>query len=176
MIQSEKIMHNDVHQDNIFISKVTNDTKFNGERLVDYDYFIYKIGSVEIYTPRTKFIAKIGDWGYACKYSEPKVLNLDILKSSIKRPTFYSAAYDVVFFCSMIYDMSPSSFMKRITKWITHSDDFSNVEDIDHRPYIDLLTTKLQHASAEALLTNVVTMGSYLTKPEGKGIVVAMLP
>lgn len=78
------ISHNDLHQDNIFAEYITENTTFDGKKVIDYDYFCYKIIEIDMskgkpketeytyYFPATPIFIKIADFGMAVKYPTPK--------------------------------------------------------------------------------------------------------
>lgn len=78
VFQKLKINHNDLHEGNIFIQKIEADTRHNGQKLIDADYFHYRLGKTDYYLPYIPVLVKIADWGRAMKWSEPYVLNEDI--------------------------------------------------------------------------------------------------
>ena len=84
--QSQKIVHGDLHLENIF-------------------YVQNPDGSVSF---------KIGDWGLACKYSEPKILNLTVMKSGYAQkeaipwvPNWYDASYDLFLLTWLLWGQFP---------------------------------------------------------------------
>ena len=72
------ISHNDLHVDNIFVEYVTKETEFNGKKLIEADYYHYKVGDKDFYIPISPVIVKIGDVGLAEKYSEPMIISEDV--------------------------------------------------------------------------------------------------
>ena len=105
--QTLKIVHGDLHQDNVFIEKVRPDTEFNGQRLMEADFYEYRIGDTSLYLPggavgcEGRFLVKIADWGYGCKYSDPMICNKKIFmhthKPPFDRPRGFETAYDMLF-------------------------------------------------------------------------------
>jgi serine/threonine protein kinase len=97
------ISHNDLHPGNIFAKVITLDTRWNGEEVLYYDYFSYDIDGVKLYIPNSTFIIKIGDFGLACKYSDPCILLDGIVDDRYKMknitviPNWLSLEYDSIF-------------------------------------------------------------------------------
>ena len=70
-----KISHNDLHSNNIFVEYVNEETTYKGEKLINADYYHYKVGSKDFYIHASPVIVKIGDYGLAEKYSEPVIIS-----------------------------------------------------------------------------------------------------
>lgn len=103
-----KISHNDLHAENIFVKNIDNgDIIYNGKSLKDVKYFAYKLPNDKyIFFPRGKYLIKIGDWGYSCKFSDTKILNEDVMtgKTSIKRPNWYEPLYDLLYVIDILIE------------------------------------------------------------------------
>jgi hypothetical protein len=134
-----KIVHGDLHDDNVFLEFVTSDTRWMDSSVLDADYYRYKIKVVnEEESSSTTilhvkggrecpYIVKIGDWGMACKYSSPKICNKEVIETGYDNedgdgpwlPNFYHEAYDVLFIMSILYRLNPNNkFIKRIVGFI----------------------------------------------------------
>ena len=188
-----KLSHNDLHDDNVFIEYVTEKTEFGGEKLIDADYYHYRIDDVDIYIPASKYIVKIGDWGLSVKWSAPIVGDRTSMIGGYDQddgggpwvPNWYSANYDSTFITSRMWLMADRSgfshpFLKRA--WATCINLHPDISDDDlmevtertlqrnTRVKLDLLHN-FTHADAANLLTNSGLMGSYLTRPSSGKIV-----
>jgi serine/threonine protein kinase len=133
-----QVVHGDLHDDNVFFEFLTPDTEWNGEKLLEADYYEYKVDSPgilgsdtqSIYIPGGRecpFIIKIGDWGLACKYSSPKIANQDTMFSGYDQldgngpwlPNWYNEMYDMYFIMSILYTLNPSNeFIASIMSWM----------------------------------------------------------
>lgn len=93
-----KIVHGDLHFNNIFLIRVTDNTTYNGERIKDYDYIEYQVNGESFYIPilNFKYIVKLGDWGKSSKYSEPAIMDTNV-SSYESIPDYYTPAYDIGF-------------------------------------------------------------------------------
>lgn len=88
-----RITHNDIKTDNIMFKHVTEDMMWNGERVIDAEYFHYHVNGVDIYFPASPIIVKIADWGIASKWSQPYIQSKD---PSPIMPNDYSEQYDAL--------------------------------------------------------------------------------
>jgi serine/threonine protein kinase len=98
-----KIQHNDLHTGNVFIKKIKNNTLVNGKNVGQYTHLAYKVSGRVIYVPVKKYLVKIGDWGMSCKYSDPMILNKNVMEGRITTPNWYCPISDVLF---SLIDMS----------------------------------------------------------------------
>jgi len=73
-----QVSHNDLHPDNIFIEIIKDNTIFNGKKLKDADYFSYNFRGKTFYFKNVGYLIKIGDWGFASKFSDPIILNKNL--------------------------------------------------------------------------------------------------
>ena len=94
--QTKHIVHYDLHLRNIFY--IILNEKYNpmwrGKRLLDYEYFEYRIKGVFFYIKRPKIVIKISDWGLGVKYSSPKIMSWNI--TDYEFDTFeYQPIYDI---------------------------------------------------------------------------------
>lgn len=125
-----KIVHGDLHDDNVFFEFLTADTEWNGQKLLDADYYEYRVKGKSLYVPGGKecpFIIKIGDWGLACKYSSPKIANMETITTGYDQldglgpwlPNFYNEVYDMYFIMDILYKLNPSNdFISDIMSWM----------------------------------------------------------
>lgn len=98
-----KINHSDLHTGNIFIKLI----KPTAHQDTHYEYRIIKNNKIleTYYIPISRYLVKIGDFGFACKYSKPIVAFNDVVIGSYPSvPNWYCPGYDVAFFFKSIYD------------------------------------------------------------------------
>jgi serine/threonine protein kinase len=180
-----KIMHNDLHQENIFF-KFAEEVLWNEKPLniTNVDYFHYKIGERSIYFPATRFIAKLGDWGYGCKYSKPLICNRDVIENndSMNRPSRYNSLYDLVFVTHMfaeVYDNSP--FIQNIALYIHGAKKGETLQDVyarnmisrNNRPKPEFLKTRGE-VSAHEILNNTTLMLKFLPEPSQRELFITI--
>jgi len=135
--QKEEISHNDLHGSNIMIEQILLDTQWEGKELINYDYFQYKLGdNKNLYIPFVPFIIKIIDFGVSCKYSEPPILNIQVMKGEtgddvalisdpqkthkvVIPPNWFFPAYDVlIFLFSFCLAISPENLLGQQILWV----------------------------------------------------------
>ena len=99
------LSHNDIHQRNIFFRELDAAASWScrsgceGERLADYDFFEYRLGGEgSLFIPRPDHLALLGDWGLACKWSDPQIVSGTVLRDERGGviPNEYEPAYDVL--------------------------------------------------------------------------------
>jgi len=97
------IEHNDLGFRNILVKKAS-DIKIGEETLEDYDYLQYNIGNSSYFFKIPEYICKISDFGYAHKYSRPKILRHQIMSNMYKgTPNFDTGGLqDILYFTSEI--------------------------------------------------------------------------
>jgi serine/threonine protein kinase len=181
-----RIVHGDLHEDNIFIEFVTENTVWKGQKVLDVDYYHYKIEEVDIFITGGRlcpFIVKIGDWGLSCKYSSPMIIQNIVLTTGYRPssgrdpvlPNFYSSAYDVVYITKILWEMRPENkFISKILAWclgLSEPYTLSQISDqLDakflqrYRPRIEKLENFFPHVSALSILKNKELMGSYISE------------
>jgi hypothetical protein len=174
--QKYKIVHGDLHQDNVFIEYVTEETTVNGENLYDAEFFKYKIGNTKLYVPATKHIVKIGDWGYACKYSKPLVCNKNVFDGMhLSIPDFYNVSYDTLYISQIFWEHNPSNeFVKNVL--LKMYGEKSGVPkrlsqkylQKSGRPIISKVKNLDKTADPTKILKDSILMQNYLKKPTGK--------
>ena len=109
VLQTQQIMHNDLHPGNIFLQAVDPGTTWKGQLVADAEFWEYSVGGSSFYLPACPYIVKIGDWGMTCKYSTPMALQdyvMDpgfIVDGQAVIPNFYSPAYDLVYCIEAIF-------------------------------------------------------------------------
>lgn len=192
--ENYKIVHGDLHDDNVFLEYVRDTTTWNGELVLEADYYQYKVKGTDLYVlggRECPFIVKIGDWGIACKYSTPRIIETTVGHTGYDQmdgngpwlPNFYTTAYDVLYIINILDDLNPSNeFIQGILAWIYKLPAGSSIADLHTahnkifnagtgRPKLDLLETSLSHVSALAILSNKDLMGKYMQTPTtGKSI------
>lgn len=147
-----RISHNDLHYDNIFCEYVTEDTMFDGKKVIEYDYFCYEFPDekgeiIKIYIPACPVIVKIADWGLAYKYdySTPSFYNKSKGKGKnvIQPPKFkgeignigvkmgdynteispdYHPEYDIIMASGRMYQQHSTKFVEDSVKFIFNID------------------------------------------------------
>jgi len=146
--------HNDLHVKNVFIRELPT-TK----------YLLYEYKHIQYYIP-CKYIVKIGDYGTSCKYSDPMILNENVLigEFSAMTPNFYNTTYDIM--CLLLTMSQQSLFIRTILQDNNVSEDELNASNLLQirwlRPKIDKLGT-FNHMNAEQLLSRYYTHSSMLT-------------
>lgn len=133
--QKFEIVHGDLHLENLFISEITDDMIWNGIKLSEVDYFEYEINGKSKYFPKGKYIIKIGDWGLACKYSSPMILNYSVMNGNYKNwiPNFYSSSYDILvtlFHLTIKYSKFLDKYLYIAFKNVIKSQGEKNIEKI----------------------------------------------
>ena len=181
-----KIVHGDLHLDNVFVEYVTPTTEFGGQKLAECDYFYYQIGKKTIYLPYTPFIIKIGDWGLSCKYSEPMVMNSNTMRDGYDQyegfgpwiPNFYTETYDAVLSIGrcMLFAQDNSEMQTLFAEMMGKPD--------GEHVFYDYHTTQLNPESMRQkseywndkdiltpydMLTKGKSLAKYRKKPAGKG-------
>jgi serine/threonine protein kinase len=190
-----KIVHYDTHLNNIFLTNVTPKMKWNGESIFDAQYFKYTIDlpdereggarrTCSFYLPATQYIIKIGDWGIACKYGKPQILNESVIQDglSIPLPNTYCPQYDSLYFTISMagYKQIPKlSFMAQMLSWIfelpldsdedTIYNKLPKLYDDIYRPCMPEIYSDLgKRATALNILRRSILMKQYYIPPEGK--------
>lgn len=157
-----RISHNDLHYDNIFCEYVTENTMFNGKKVIEYDYFCYEFPDekgeiIKIYIPACPVIVKIADWGLAYKYDylTPSFYGKVGGKDIIQPPDFkgeignigvklgdynleispeYHPEYDIIMASGRMYQQHNTKFVEDSVKFIF------NVDDKKRNPLINVYT------------------------------------
>ena len=139
-----QLNHNDLHPGNVFI------------RVLPYTHYLkYEFRQHTYYIP-TKYLVKIGDYGLSCKYSEPMILNKEIMDNEITDviPNFYNTSYDILCLLFGIMKQYPN---KTVADMLIEG----GVGDITHiiqpdypRPILNSLNTVCSQMNAERLLNN----------------------
>jgi len=106
MIDKE-IMHNDLHAKNVMVRK-TKGLSYRGVDLENVDNFSFRRGNKIYYLPNNGYIAKIVDYDFAAKLSDPKICP----KKIYKRNPYddwnlrfkYRTSYDIITYVAyMVY-------------------------------------------------------------------------
>jgi serine/threonine protein kinase len=103
-----KISHNDLHSDNILLVPLSNvDVASNGERMDAYEYWEYQCAGKSLYVTRTDHLAKIIDFGLACKFGGQVVCSYKIATDTYHViPPQFNSAQDIL----MVADALSSSY------------------------------------------------------------------
>jgi serine/threonine protein kinase len=193
LYQRYKIIHGDLHDDNIFIEYLTPDTEWNHQKLWTADYYQYLLpNGTSLYIPGGReypMLVKIGDLGISSKYSEPMMLDrntvFDLYNTNNKGswiPNFYTEAYDPLYITTILYRYDTSNlWIKSILMWMFNISEPTrlkstlkrNYNRYNNRPKMEILDTLLKHVSALNILTNSMLMGKYMIPPPpGSNIIV----
>jgi hypothetical protein len=199
--ENYKIVHGDLHGDNVFLEFVTNDTMWNGKKLIDADYYGFEIpvnkrgGKVTLYTKGGRecpFIAKIGDWGFGCKYSTPKIINKEIFKDGYDQedgngplvPNYYNEVYDLFLIMIDMYTSNKNNVLvNKILCWMfnipyaqkdtlpVHIDTHTS-KTFPGRLKIDKVEHFYGVSPLNLLLNDDVMKDYYVTPPEGSNVII----
>ena len=133
--------HNDLHFGNIFIRILPN-----------IKYLCYKFKQNTYYIP-TKYLVKIGDYGLSCKYSEPMILNKEIMDNEITDviPNFYNTCYDVM--CLLLSMVDYSKYIKNLLNHELGDISQFPIQQDYPRPKLDRLDF-FEQVNADNLLSN----------------------
>jgi serine/threonine protein kinase len=97
--ENVKIVHGDLHLDNIFLTEITDETLWHGQLLRNFSHLEYRVENRSFFVPLRdmRYIVKIADFGYAAKYAEPVILNP--IRNKVKLiPDYFAPAYDLGYF------------------------------------------------------------------------------
>ena len=175
VLQTQQIVHGDLHVGNVFIERVDETTTWNGKRLIEADYYEYRLNEQSIYVPgggRCPFVVKIGDYGTACKYSKPMLLNKTVILDGYDQqkgagplmPNEFNRVYDFVYMANYLFTyIDDHPFAQKMMDWIYTLPDGTVLDrkkyamPMWHRPIIKKLPI-LDHATPHAflLLSDVV--------------------
>ena len=110
VMQTQKMVHGDLHPDNVFLKLVDPLLEWRGQNVSEADFWEFSLGGSSIYLPACPYIVKLGDWGMTCKYSTPMALQDYLMSTGYQNsdgeqliPNFYSPAYDVLYFISALF-------------------------------------------------------------------------
>ncbi len=182
------LIHGDLHDDNLFIEFVTPTMVWNNQRVIDADYFEYRVAvtaktTKSIYIPYSPVIVKIGDWGYAGKYSTPRIVNKKVIDDGFDQytgegplvPNFYNEVYDLYFMMYSLYLQHPcNALIRKIISWMVGV----SPQDLDdqyiernlvtkyNRPRMSAISSpQLDHATPKGVLLEPLIMKHYYKKP-----------
>jgi serine/threonine protein kinase len=183
-----KLVHGDLHLENVFLEFVTPETTWKGEKLLECDYYEYKIGRVSIYTPgghKMPLLAKLGDWGLGSKFSEPAILRSEVVDGVYEEyPNFYSEIYDsLVFLGGLFREYPKNETFSKIMSYVLQAPAGSSTDilisfysilygDIDSiRPTLSKMK-QYGRANPRNLLKNKELFGKFMvTPPAGSRII-----
>lgn len=97
--QQLDISHNDLTLDNIYLEYVDKNTQFNGEYLLDADYYKYDVG-YDIYFPAIPVIVKLGNFEKGAKHDSPVIALRELMETGYnqKAPNYLIPCFDVLTF------------------------------------------------------------------------------
>jgi len=98
LLQKLKINHNNFTLSCIKLEPIHELTEWNGVYLETVNYFEYRFNGTSLYVPFFPFIPRITDFDVSCKYSEPKVLNKDVIFGRLQKrvPNEFDSTYDML--------------------------------------------------------------------------------
>ncbi len=148
-----KMVHNDAHFGNIMAAKPPS--VWRGQDLSSADYFHYNVSGTDFYVPATPIIPKLVDWGKACKYSPPMVLEKGVITGWSNPdpwvPNAYSTSYDLFFVAINFYaDGLLTPEFRECLAWMINGTVldldasmalYYNPEPTSYRPLIEMLPT-----------------------------------
>lgn len=98
LLHKHKISHNDLKMDNLGYVKIKDTDMWKGKRIVEYDYFEYRIGRKSVYIPFTPYLVKVLDFGLSIDYGD-NIGNRDVYDAEIDSiPEDFDDDYDYFFF------------------------------------------------------------------------------
>lgn len=184
------IVHGDLHTGNVFVIE-TDKVVWEKSPLASTDILEYEIDENSSFYVSSKYIVKIGDFGFGCKFSPRMVCNSGVIGEEYSTdngggvwiPNFYNTNYDLIHITAAIHRYYPNNeFIKAILIWMlglkndVDAETFRKIKDehiraaIGERPAIKSLTTRFAHVSPLSLLKNKVLMVNFIKKPSGKTI------
>ena len=190
-------LHADLHVHNIFYKKIEEEKTFNGENLMNADYFHYKILDIDLYIPSSqiKYIMKIGDLGRMFKFSPPYVgSELTISTYANASPNWPSPTYDMIFFTLHLFytikrqrmnDTSIPYIMSVISKLLGQSRTISEQELRKFKSFpdqpsrlmpIEIMKIDKYGINPYSILSETELFGEYIIpKPNGKIITLGVI-
>lgn len=117
------VQHNDLHIGNIFYKTAPNSPKL----------FKYILDNRNIYIPNEGYIAKIGDFGFAAKYSDPILASSMVIDNEYKSndiPLWRADSYDLLFFVVCMF-LSFGRYSKMICKTMAYIVDGTILDNTD---------------------------------------------
>lgn len=137
--QQEKFMiqHSDLHLGNVMCQKKENAVDIYGNSLADAKFFAYKLGPAPghwdkkkfVYFPAGKLVAKIVDYGFAAKYSVPRVLNAHTYANRNAYIPYFTLWYDLLYFLGAIEDIKDLDLADQMLLAATDTLDIRDVRD-----------------------------------------------
>ena len=174
VMQESRIVHGDLHAQNVFIEQLTDDSMWNNTHLLSASHYEYRIGQTSIYVTggkRCPLVAKIADYGTSCKYSPPRILNKEVIMNGYEKNgiplivNVYHPAYDILFFLNAIEPLCKDVPIFNALEDLVYKD--GTIEksfDVHYsRPVIKNLP-RFDHVTAAKLLTSP-RLFPYLSQP-----------
>lgn len=175
MQQTHSIQHNDLHTGNVMYQTITNQIKYDGKKVSECSDMEYHIvdtrGRVSsIYLPITKdsVIAKIGDFGYSVKFSEPIVGGRDVTTGHIDAFTGCFAQWearcaDIITFTFFLFANAfvHSPFIRRVMSWMIDPDSIESGSEGIFRSMKPKDIQSLLHSDKPNMLNEVVITKHY---------------
>lgn len=116
-LQSQGIVHGDLHADNIFIENITAHSQYANQQILENMYFHYRVDGVDLYLPYIPYIVKIGDFGLSVKYTGRIIGDKQVLEDGYDQedgkgpwlPNWFSASYDALFITRWFFTIYPEN-------------------------------------------------------------------
>jgi len=175
-----KISHNDLHDENIFVEYIDENTKYQDKRVIDADYFEYILDGQSYYLPPIPFLIKLADFGLACKYQEPWICPQDIVDDGMEGtiPNWFSPIYDAAYSTYTIEKLVPG-FAGKVFQEIMDSKEKPGkiADEYFDEEYDRFILSKLDKFQKFSLKNIIVKMfAKYKTKPtDGSTILLGRL-
>lgn len=91
-----QLKHHDLHTGNLFLQRITADSKFRGELLHDATHFHYKLNDFNFYLPNCGAMAKLGDFAMASFKMHGKRMqrvDMDAFNDNVEKWGYWNAQY-----------------------------------------------------------------------------------
>jgi len=169
--QKYRIQHTDLSAKNVFYQKVNPTTKFAKNKISQANYFHYKVAGVNLYLPAARWIAKIGDYGMAVKYSDPLIAPEPSLIGDENIPGWYTQNYDILYFlCNMFYITDENFLVEKLLRHILKVEEGGDIVKPlgetfnmeNGRPELWTLGSYFKDITPRSLLTNKMLVGEYM--------------
>jgi hypothetical protein len=163
-----QLQHGDLHSQNVFLDQIDNETSFRGEKLMEYDWFHYRVKETDLYIPYTPFIVKIADFDRSVKYSQPVIACSRVLEGDY-RPNWYTRNYDSLYVLSVMSLASEhvEKILYRVLK-VRNKEEFEK-KYLDPSLYfalkLDILDKLPKSTYPEEILQNKEIFGRYMNRP-----------
>lgn len=162
-----KINHYDLFPRNILIKRIDSSTKYKGQKLCEAVWYKYSFKGNDLYIPATKYIIKIGDFGFAVRWSKPIIGNIGILKNNFNGvvfPNYFTEFFDLSVLIENIFDsgLFSDKFRNNLYNSINIPEKGINVNSTKW-------WDKYKHITPYNIFRNKKLFSNYMTRPsQGK--------